>query len=626
MNKKLSKIINESKKFGYEGNAEIICSLEKINIFDEKIGNFKEIDPNEILDVVDDAMIFMKQHFKSFGSMLDNCKVMYIPTYFCPPGVTNTMAVDLRRNLWINMNFVYNQCDMDKYKVFGILFHEMFHIVLDHTNRFVDYFRYSHEWYERSGEWEIIKVIANICMDNEINTTMVSDGVVSEKFWEIMDGQYNNDYFGLTWEEIFQQHSKEEYEKYKKLFGKKVDENEIKLIEAIEKATKVLNNENSTNEEIEKATKELQKTLNKILGRKSENSDIQDSLENLKNIIGKYGDIEEKMENVIDDLYNNLSKMSKKQYDELIKDIDEMADEMLKHDIDIAEKTGKNEKVARKEIEKMRETMKNSLKQMREDKKMSKDAKEDAIDNIKDSLEDIGLSDMDKIDAEKRRKERDENKESERKEKLKKKHPLRKLINVFKNLIYLKEYNRVCEESCEIMENIVNILDKLSEIKISEIEEDDVKKLKNPLSELKESLFTDLKTLLDNKIIIDNNENNLQEILDDCFGFVDWCIFTQLINKDLDDDVKATSINTTVEKLRIIGKILKTQKKWKSSAEFDEGYRETSEELYQIFNKDKKQFLKKLFDLGAISESDINSLDAQFKALYDELVKEGKIK
>ena len=34
------------------------------------------------------------------------------------------------------MNFVYTECAMNKDRVFGILFHEMFHIFLEHIIRF----------------------------------------------------------------------------------------------------------------------------------------------------------------------------------------------------------------------------------------------------------------------------------------------------------------------------------------------------------------------------------------------------------------------------------------------------------------------------------------------------------
>ena len=59
---------------------------------------------------------------------------MYIPTF--PSEITDTMAVDNLNNLWINMTFIYNDCKMDSENVFGILFHELFHIFFDHLLRF----------------------------------------------------------------------------------------------------------------------------------------------------------------------------------------------------------------------------------------------------------------------------------------------------------------------------------------------------------------------------------------------------------------------------------------------------------------------------------------------------------
>ena len=43
---------------------------------------------------------------------------MYIPI---SSKICDTMCVD-NNNLWINMNFVYNECAMNKDRVFGILF------------------------------------------------------------------------------------------------------------------------------------------------------------------------------------------------------------------------------------------------------------------------------------------------------------------------------------------------------------------------------------------------------------------------------------------------------------------------------------------------------------------------
>ena len=216
----------------------------------------------------------------------------------------------------------------------------------------------------------------------------------------------------------------------------------------------------------------------------------------------------------------------------------------------------------------------------------------------------------------------------EKKEAFKASHPLRKLINVFKNLMHLGEdpYDLVCKKSYDIMENIVDILDALTEVNISEITEDDVEDLKLFLSQLKDSLFTDLKELLDNKTILHKTEDDLHRVLDGVFEVVEKALFVHLLNSDLDDSAKASVLKTAANKLRIIGKILKTQKAWRASDEFKEGYREMRNELMTLFKKDKKAVLKRLYDMGLLNPTTIMTLDKRSKALYDELVKDGEIK
>lgn len=610
-------IINESKKINKEGNTDAICSIDELPIFDESKGQFVKVNPSDIVDVVEDAMIYMRKRFHHFGSILDTCKTMYVPVYNSKD-LPNTMAVDKNRNLWINLNFVYNACDMDKHKVFAILFHEMYHIFADHMARFFNRFQHSEEYYQRLGEWDTIRNISNICMDIEINTSMVADGIVTEDFWEKMAAQYNSKYFGLTWEEIYNKYGMLEYQKYIEMFGQKINATEMKIIEAIEKATKILNDPNATNADKEKARKELQKTLSKLLGY---DNDIQTALEKTKDAIGNIGNIKKSIEDVIDNLYEDITNMSKDEYNDLMNNIDKMADEMISKSSEISNQIGKHNKVTEKEIEKMRETLKSSLKQLREDKNMSKETKEDLIDNIKDSIEDITLSDMDKLNAKEERQKRDERKEELRKEELKKKHPLRKLMNVFKNLIRLKDINRVSEDSCTIMEKILEIFDKLTEKKLSEVTENDVKDLKNILSDLKKSFFNDLKALLDDKVIINKDEKDLHKVLDDCFDYIILFIFEQLIDSKLEDKVKLSSLNTAIEKLRKIGSILKTQKKYRASSEFKDGFNKTAEELKMLYRKDKKEFLKKLIDLGVVNGSSIGSFNDEFRKLYSELKK-----
>ena len=619
------KMINESAKYGHEGNAEEIYDLGEIDIIDIKSKETFKVNTGDIIKVVNDAIFYMQKKYPYLYLFLNAYKVMYVPTL--PSKICDSMCVDSNNNLWINMIFVYNTCAMNKDRVFGILFHEMFHIFLEHLIRFNTMFPESTKAMMSPDIWKSANTKANLAMDYEINASMVADGIVSEDFWKIMGGLYKKEYIGKTWEEIYTKYGDKEYREWLDANGQRISEDEMKILDAIEKAAKVLKDPTATEEDKAKANKELQKTIDKILGR-DRDDDIQDILEEMKSTqLGEIGDIGEKMQDVIDDLYKNPSKMSEEQFNDLMDNIDQMADEMVKNAAKIADTFKKSEDDVLKDIENMRQTMKDSISQMR-DKKMSKDEKKDIADKIKDSLEDVISSDVDKKRNAEKRKERDEKRAKEKKEAFKASHPLRKLINVFKNLMHLGEepYDLVCKKSYDIMENIVDILDVLTEVNISEITEDDVEDLKLFLSQLKDSLFTDLKELLDNKTILHKTEDDLHRVLDGVFEVVEKALFVHLLNPDLDDSAKASVLKTAASKLRIIGKILKTQKAWRASDEFKEGYREMRNELMTLFKKDKKAVLKRLYDMGLLNPVTIMTLDKRSKALYDELVKDGEIK
>lgn len=617
--------INESAKYGHEGNAEEIYNLGEIDIIDQKSKSIVKVNTADIIKVVNDAMFYMQKRYPYLHLFIDTCKVMYIPVQ--PSKICNTMCVDNFNNLWINLHFVYNECSMNKDRIFGILFHEMFHIFLEHIFRFNKMFPKETRDMMGAELWGTANKKANLAMDYEINASMVADDIVSEDFWKIMGGLYKKEYTGKTWEEIYNKYGDKEYREWLDLNGESVSDEEMLILDAIEKAAKVLKDPTSTDEDKAKANKELQKTIDKILGRDRED-DIQDILEEMKDSqLGEIGDIGEKMQEIIEDLYKDPSKMSESQFNDLMDDIHEMAKEMANNREKIADTFKKSENETLNDIKKLRKTLMDSFKEMR-DKKLSKDEKKDIADKIKDSLEDLISSSVDKKRNEEKRKERDEKKAKERKETFKTKHPLRKLINVFKNLMHLGEdpYDLVCKKSYDIMENIVDILDALTEVNISEITEDDVEDLKLFISQLKDSLFTDLKELLDNKIILHKTEDDLHRVLDGVFEVVEKALFIHLLNPDLDDNAKISVLKTAAEKLRIIGKILKTQKAWRASDEFKEGYREKRNELMSLFKKDKKAVLKELYNMGLINHSNIGTLDKRSKALYDELVAEGEIK
>ena len=617
-------MINESAKRSYEGNRSEIYNLGNIDII-QKNGNIIKVDAKDIIDVVDNAMFYMQKKYPYLYIFISSYKVMYVPVY--PSRICDTMCVDELNNLWINLNFVYVNCEMKQNNVFGILFHEMFHILLEHLIRFRKMFPENELSAMPEQMFKVLNKKANLAMDYEINASMVDDNIVDKDFWKKMGGLYKKEYTGLTWEEIYRAYGDKEYKEWLENNGTGISDDELEIIQAIEKASKVLSNPQSTEEDKAKANRELQKTLNKILGKNSEN-DIRDVFEQMQETnLGSFGDIKEKMQNIIDDLYKDPSKMTDEQYNELLEDIDQMAREMAKNKSQIADRYGKSEKDTFDDIKQMRKTLRESMDKLREGK-LGDAEKRQVIDKIKDSMEDVISNDLAKEKNEKERKERDEKRANEIKEELKAKHPLRKLIKVLSNLMNLNDepYYLVCDESYDIMGEIVDILESLTDKTVSEIVKDDVEDLKPLFKQLKDSFFKDLKALLDNETIINRTEDFLHEILDEVFDYIESAFFSILLNTNLTEDKKISVLKMAAEKMRTIGKILKTQKSWRASDEFKEGYKEMRDDLFALFKKDKKATLKKLYDLGVLNDMTVGTLDTRSRELYDELVSEGEIK
>ena len=618
-------IINEAVRYGSEGNGEEIYDLGEIDILDFKTKKVVKVKTPDIIGIVNDARLYLQKKYPYLHLFLVSYKIMYIPNR--PSKICDTMCVDGNNNLWINMSYVYNECNMDKNRVFGILFHEMFHIFLEHLIRFNTMFPDSAKALMSKDVFDVANKKANIAMDYEINASMVADEIVSEEFWKIMNGLYKKDYMGRTWEDIYQNYGDKEYREWLERNGDSVSEAEMKILEAIEKATSVLKDPTATEEDKAKANRELQKTIDEILGI-DRDDDIQDILEKVKDTrMGDIGEISDRIQDVIDDLYKSPSQMSEDQFDKLLEDIDNMAREMAKNAEEIAKTFGKSEKEAMNDIKRMRNTMRKSITQMRE-QKMTKADKKDIADKIKDCLEDVMSSEINKEKNAAKRKERDEKKEKERKEATKAAHPLRKLIKVLNNLIKLGEdpYDLVCSRSHTMMSDIVDILDPLTEKSLSEITKSDIEDLEFPLSELKKSFFKDLKALLDNKTILHKTEDDLHDVLDTVFEVIEKALFVHLLNPDLNDSEKTSVLKAAADKLRTIGKILKTQKAWRASDEFKKGYREVRDELISLFKKDKKAVLKRLFDAGVINSAiAAGTFDKRSKALFDEMVDEGII-
>lgn len=613
--------LNESVYDSVSGNEDIIMKLDEVDIYDQKTKKPVKVKVEKLIKVVNDGVYKMMRDYPYLYQFMTKCKIMYIPV--CPSEITNTMAVDGYNNLWINFDFVYNVCLMDSNRVFGILFHEMFHIFFDHILRFNE--MYPVKMFDgMEGARQKANMKANICMDYEVNASMVDDNIVSPDFFKRMNGLYNKAYTGMTWEEIMHKVGDDEYKKWLIYNGFSLDDVELKILDAIEKASKVLMDPSADDDEKRYARKELRKTLDKLLGKK-ENGEktLQDELEDLQNSkLGDIADISLNMDDVIDDLHKDPSKMTDDELSKTLNDMDRMMDSMSDNSEEIAKQFNKGNESTSNDIEKARKSLKDAMEKIKKGG-LSNDEKEDLLDKAKDDLEDIISDGVEKEKLKKKREERDAKKEEKRKELLKKRHPIRNLIIVMKNLADLRQIGLVSDNTVDILNKNIDILDKLTEKKFSEIKKNDLKDLSHYLDDLKESLLPDLVALIDNETILNKTKEDMERLLDGVFDHI-FNAFRKSIDKELDDDAKGSLMKMAASKLRIIGKVLKTQKVWRTTDEFKDAYVSEMKRCTELIKSgNEKKLFKELYDNGVI---DIMSLDRNGMKLYKELLDEGEIK
>jgi len=438
------KRLNESSSYDIaEGNEDAIERLGEIDIFDLKKKGYIKVKASDIIKVCADGIYKMMRDYPYLYQFMAKCKPMYIPVW--PSEITDTMCVDDRNNLWMNCNFVYNECKMDSNRVFGILFHEMFHVFFEHLLRFNE--MYPKEMFAGGleGARRKANMKANICMDYEVNASMVEDGIVDAGFFKRMNCLYKKEYTGMTWEEIMKKVGDKEYKDWLANNGYSLDDLEMKVLEAIEKASKVLLDPDAGDEEKRYARKELQKTLDDLLGKESkgDKKSIQDELEELaESKLGDIGDLKMDMEDIIDDLYKNPAGMSDEELDKTLRDIDKMMDDIEENAEEVSNQFNKSSDDVHDDAEKARESLKKAMEKIKEGG-LTKEEKEDLIDKAKDDLEDIISDEIEKDKLKKKREERDAKKAAERKERFKKNHPFRRMIVVLNNFIELQTIDLV---------------------------------------------------------------------------------------------------------------------------------------------------------------------------------------
>ena len=614
--------LNEASAYeSLYSNEDIIEKLGEVDIYDYEKKTYIKKNASDIIKVVSDALYKMHRDYNYLYQFITKCKLMYIPTF--PSEITDTMAVDNLNNLWINLTFIYNDCKMDSENVFGILFHELFHIFFDHLLRFNKKFPKTMFASAGPGVYKRANTKANLCMDYEVNASMVDDGIVPKDFFKVMGGLYKKEYTGMTWEEILDKYGDKEYDEWLLKNGETLDNVEKQVLDAIEEAAKVLMDPESDEADKRFARKRLQEKLDKIFGKQATGEkSLQDVFEDLaKTKLADHGEIASDLEDVADDLMRNPENMTGPELDKTLNDINKLIDEIEENSDNVAGDFNKTEDEVHRDAEKARQALKDAMKKINKGG-LSKEEKKELLDKAKDALEDVISDETEKDRLKEKRAERDAKREAEKKEKLKKTHPLRKLLIVFKNLAELYDIQLISENTRDILNKCIDDIDILTEKKFGDMKKSDLKNIGDHMNELYDPLFADLVKLIENETILQKTKDDMENILDDVYKTV-FNALKRIFDPGLDEDAKGSLIKAAAMKLRTIGKLLKTQKKWRVGDDFKNGYMDEMKRLMEIRKKGGDEALfKELYDKGVISPM---MLDEHGMELLGKLIESGEI-
>ena len=614
--------LNEASTYeSLYSNEDIIEKLGEVDIYDYGKKTYIKKNASDIIKVVSDALYKMHRDYNYLYQFITKCKLMYIPTF--PSEITNTMAVDNFNNLWINMTFIYNDCKMDSENVFGILFHELFHIFFDHLLRFNKKFPKSMFASAGPGVYKRANTKANLCMDYEVNASMVDDGIVPKDFFKVMGGLYKKEYTGMTWEEILDKYGDKEYDEWLLKNGETLDNVEKQVLDAIEEAAKVLMDPESDEADKRFARKRLQEKLDKIFGKQNTGEkSLQDVFEDLaKTKLADHGEIAIDLEDVADDLMRNPENMTGPELDKTLSDINKLIDEIEENSDNVAGDFNKTADEVHKDAEKARQALKDAMKKINKGG-LSKEEKKELLDKAKDALEDVISDEAEKDRLKEKRSERDTKRETEKKEKLKKTHPLKKLLIVFKNLAELYDIQLISENTRDILNKCIDDIDILTEKTFGNMKKSDLKNIGDHMNELYDPILADLVKLIENETILQKTKDDMEHILDDVFKTV-FNALKRIFDPGLDDGAKGSLIKAAAMKLRTIGKLLKTQKKWRVGDDFKNGYMDEMKRLMEIRKEGGDEALfKELYDKGVISPM---MLDEHGMELLGKLIESGEI-
>ena len=262
-----------------------------------------------------------------------------------------------------------------------------------------------------------------------------------------------------------------------------------------------------------------------------------------------------------------------------------------------------------------RQALKDAMKKIN-DGNISRDERQDLLDAAKDSLEDIISDELAKEKLKKKRDERDAKKAAERLERFKKHHPFRGLIILMKNFLDLREYGLVCKKTQDILEKVIDEFEPLTELNFDDMKKSMFKNLSDLLDDLRNSFFNDLVALIKNETILNKDEDYMNKLLDVAFDAL-YNALRKVIDKTIPIEDRNSLVKIAIQKMRLIGKCLKTQKVWRVGDDFKEAYIKEMKRLMEIYKKGGDEALfEELYNLDVVDEM---YLDANGQKLLADL-------
>lgn len=96
-----------------------------------RVINGEEVDPKEVIDVVEDSIDSLSFNFGSFFKFVSDFTIIY----FWFDKECNTMCVDDHMNIYISVPFVKFGLNMDKTLIGAVVMHEILHVAFNHLDR-----------------------------------------------------------------------------------------------------------------------------------------------------------------------------------------------------------------------------------------------------------------------------------------------------------------------------------------------------------------------------------------------------------------------------------------------------------------------------------------------------------